>query len=626
MIVKMSKIEVIGPKELLMRVLESIQQTGVLEIDSDIKQSIHKIAEPLVRPLILDEETLAQRMYLKDLRLKIGQLLGYLPVTPVRETHLRPAGALGSIAGLVSKHITSCRELSRRREAALAERSELERHISFLSAIDALLAGGGGTADEDQVAVELKDTAGLQQLTELTGRLQPESELRTVKAEDGSVIGLLTVEKQLSTQLKNSLREHQIPEVDLPPFMKDLPFPEKSAAARNRLTALNAEVVDVDEALRRFAATWRARYLKIQDWLDDQLSLLHTSAALYETETCFLLYGWMPAAELPGLKNRLAEEFGDTVVIEEKEILQQDLEKIPVVLSNPPYFRPFELLISILPLPRYTSIDPTPFVGIFFPLFFGMILGDIGYGAILLLLALGLILFVKRRPKVRQAAQILAFASTYTIVFGWLYGECFGEFGTHVLGLEPICFERRTSIMPMLYFALAVGTVHILVGLALGLLSAWKGHKTKEVAFRLLSMLMVICLIGILASFFAPVSSLIQRPLIIAVLVIVPALLLTGGLLAPFEVLKHIGNIISYARIMAVGLTSVLLAYVANNLAGMAGSIWLGVVVAVLLHAFNILLGVFAPTIHALRLHYVEFFGKFMEPGGKQFRPLQKHE
>ena len=80
----------------------------------------------------------------------------------------------------------------------------------------------------------------------------------------------------------------------------------------------------------------------------------------------------------------------------------------------------------------------------------------------------------------------------------------------------------------------------------------------------------------------------------------------------------------SYARIMAVGLASVLLAHVANRLAGAAGSLWVGVAAAVVLHAFNLVLGVFAPTIHSLRLHYVEFFGKFFEPGGRRYEPLRK--
>ncbi|HYA17650.1 MAG TPA: hypothetical protein VEF06_09300, partial [Bryobacteraceae bacterium] len=93
--------------------------------------------------------------------------------------------------------------------------------------------------------------------------------------------------------------------------------------------------------------------------------------------------------------------------------------------------------------------------------------------------------------------------------------------------------------------------------------------------------------------------------------------------LAPFELLRYFGNIVSYVRLMAVGLASVLLASIANRLAGAAGSVWTGVAVAIVLHAFNILLGVFAPTVHALRLQYVEFFSKFMEPGGKDFKPLK---
>jgi V/A-type H+-transporting ATPase subunit I len=292
------------------------------------------------------------------------------------------------------------------------------------------------------------------------------------------------------------------------------------------------------------------------------------------------------------------------------------------VLRNPAYLQPFELLVRLLPLPRYTSIDPTPFVAIFFPLFFGMILGDIGYGFILLLVTASAILFAKRRKIIRQAAEILLVSSIYTILFGVLYGECFGELGARFFGLRPF-IDRQTSLLPMVYFALAVGSAHVVVGLVLGVVSALKGRQTKEAVFRSLSILVVICAGGILASYFAPVAALVRRPLMTVVLIIIPILILTGGFLAPFELLRYFGNIVSYVRLMAVGLASVLLASIANRLAGAAGSVWIGVAVAILLHAFNILLGVFAPTVHALRLQYVEFFSKFMEPGGQDFKPLK---
>ncbi len=123
------------------------------------------------------------------------------------------------------------------------------------------------------------------------------------------------------------------------------------------------------------------------------------------------------------------------------------------------------------------------------------------------------------------------------------------------------------------------------------------------------------------SSFFPGLMPL-QRPLLFTLLAAIPLLLLSGGLLAPLELLKHIGNVVSYARIMAIGLTSVLLAQVANNMVGIMGSVWLGICAGIMLHAFNIILGIFAPTIHALRLHYVEFFSKIAGDDGREYKPL----
>ena len=620
----MSKVEITGPRNEMLPVLETIERAEVLQIDPEIKGRIDEGAVLQVRPLALDGRMLAERLFLEDLSVKVDRLLALLPDVATRESHLSAPSAVNSIAAVIGKHVQSAEERERRREALQGELAQLNRYTVFLSTVESLAPKGADAAGLEFIGVEVRDPAALEQLTRVAGRLLLGAEVRTARAEDGSYIGLLTTEKDLATKLKEGLRDNRIPEIALPAYVEGLSLPEKIRATRARQEALRADVAAIDKEAQDFALSWRGLYENVRDWLRRRLALLRTSASMYETDRCFVLYGWMPSASVEGLRKTLVAKHGETVVVEEREILQQDLDEVPVALRNPAYFKPFELLLRPLPTPRYTSIDPTPFIGIFFPLFFGMILGDIGYGLVLLLVAIGLVAFARGRRTLRQAGQILAVASVYSIIFGALYGECFGELGAQWLGLGPACIDRRTSIVPMLYFALAVGAVHVLVGLVLGIVSSLKGHRTREAVSRLFSILTLLCVAGVLASYFAPVAALLRKPLLMAMLVIGPVLLLTGGLLAPFELLRHLGNIVSYARIMAVGLASVLLAYVANELAGAAGSVWMGIAVAVLLHAFNILLGVFAPTIHALRLHYVEFFGKFIETGGRRYEPLKK--
>jgi V/A-type H+-transporting ATPase subunit I len=94
------------------------------------------------------------------------------------------------------------------------------------------------------------------------------------------------------------------------------------------------------------------------------------------------------------------------------------------------------------------------------------------------------------------------------------------------------------------------------------------------------------------------------------------------GLVAPVELLSTMGNMLSYARIMALGTASVMMAVVANQMVGALGSVVVGALFALLFHLVNFVIGVFSPTVHALRLHYVEFFGKFYSPGGTQYRPF----
>lgn len=625
MIVRMSKVEIVGVKDLIEDVLALLREMGVFQIEPSAVGFIEAGREEDVRSFLLDDRTAFERHFLDTLSGKINQLFSFLPNIPVRTTYLEARSIIDAVAETIDRHITFARGLSEKRDSLQKEWNELERCRIFLGRLAGLVESTKETPDLDFIGLTIREPDLVEHLRESISRLTDwKFELVTEAAEDGTLVGLITVEKDLSERIKKALSDEHIPELAFPAAFSALRFSEKSAYVAERALAVSAEIGRADASLLQFAQRWGPLYRSVRTWIEDRLSLLSVTAAAFETRMCFFVNGWMPAREVAGLRAKLAGRFGTAAVLEEKEIREEDVGKVPIVLKNPSYFKPFELFTRLLPLPAYTSYDPTPFLGIFFPVFFGMILGDAGYG--LLFIGISLLLKKKLRAKgpVRDAAHILMIAALYSVFFGVLFGEFFGDLPERLFHVQPLCVERRGAAIPMLFFTLAVGATHVFFGLILGALAAFRKKEKKEAVSKLLNIAVIVCLIVVIASLFGAFPSVLSRPVVIAILVLTPFLLFTGGLLAPLELLKSIGNIISYVRIMAIGLTSVLLAFVANHLGGLTGDIVTGVVAAGLLHMLNIILGVFAPTVHSLRLHYVEFFSKFMEHGGRRFEPLRK--
>jgi V/A-type H+/Na+-transporting ATPase subunit I len=626
MIVRMAKVKIIGPKESLLEVLTLVREMGVFQVEPNMRGFIAKGEERAVRSHLLDKETLGERLYFEELRRKIDELAACLPQQPARQSYLEPRSAVAAIAALVDKHCATCRQLCRKRDALRHEREELHRQTVFLDALEPLLKGVAANTALDFIGVTIRDPAATEHLMRLLAKLTGgRFEIVTTSAADGTTIALITLVRELADQVRQVLNAERVPELSFPAEFQDLSLPEKIRRMRQRLAEVAVDLDRVDSDIQRFAMRWAPTYQWVREWLDDRLSLLTTTAAIHETSMCFFIHGWIPVPDVERLRTLLNGNFGGRVVVEEKQVLEEDLEKVPVTIRNPAYFRPFELFTRLLPLPFYTSYDPTPFIGVFFPIFFGMILGDVGYGLVILVAALLVRKMYGRRHNLRDAATILLVSSCYAIVFGFLYGEFFGGLGPAWLFLEKtLVVERRRAVMPMLIFSVSVGVAHVTLGLLLGFWGALRRRAVKEALFKLVNVLVVLCLAALAVSFFAPFPQTVTRTINLAVLVAIPIMLLTGGLLAPLEMLKNIGNIISYARIMAIGLASVLIADVANRFAGWSGDIVFGAVAAGLLHLINLVLGVFSPTIHALRLHYVEFFGKFMTYGGRRFEPYQK--
>lgn len=379
MIARMSKVEIVGEKGRLQDVLEELQDLCVFQIERE-----ERGAAVTASPGGGDQRTVFERLFLEDLQGKIDQLLARLPDLPLRESYLRPGAAVGTVAYTIEHHLQACRTLQLRREALLEQRAELGRYIGFLGTLASLSQEAHVAPDIDVIGLTLKDQAALEHVRAVLGQLTGgRYKLFTVPAGDGTLSGLITVERQLAAPVSASLTAEQIPEMSLPASFAGLPLSGKVSFLEGRVREIDREIADIERETGTLCRRWAPIYRSVRTWIAERLSLLRAAASIVQTQFCFSITGWLPSRDVDRLRSGLATAIGETVAVEEITVREQELRQVPSVLRNPPYFRPYEIFTRLLPVPQYASYDPTPFIGIFFPLFFGMILGDAGYGLIL---------------------------------------------------------------------------------------------------------------------------------------------------------------------------------------------------------------------------------------------------
>jgi V/A-type H+-transporting ATPase subunit I len=524
-----------------------------------------------------------------------------------------------------AERATQAARALRTRETALGEeRALITRYREFLSAI---LPAVRKVADSPRLTSHavVVPASARPTVDALAGAVREQLGAEfTMSVHDlpgGDVAILLVLPREFSDKLDARLAEARVPEVPLPEGYRDLPLEQ---AVPRMLARLFEIPVELDECARQRREQAEAEVPELRraraaitDWL--AAAAAHERAAT--TQYAFAIEGWLPEPGVAELTRRVLSAGGPSVVVETVAREQWGEEDAPVVLSNPRLFRPFEKIIALLPLPRYGSIDPTPFVAVFFPLIFGMMLGDVGYGAALA--ALALVAHAKSKPGslMRVASEIAGPCAAFTIIFGVLYGEYFGDLGKRLFDLQPIIFDRETAVFAALALAVGLGVVHVVLGLVLGAITSF--HKEPKHALGSgVSALMVLLVVAALLAAFRVLPDSLFTPAVVVLLVAFPVLVFAEGLIAPVELLATLGNVLSYARIMAIGTASVMLAIVANQMVGAIGSTAVGLVFALLFHLVNFAIGLFSPAIHALRLHYVEFFGKFYSPGGRPYQPF----
>lgn len=440
-----------------------------------------------------------------------------------------------------------------------------------------------------------------------------------------SVVLVITKASYIA-KIENWLRDENIPQFEWPEEIGQANPATALEMIRARIQQLPAHIAEVEATLREMKKTYAQRFFGWQVWLAQRVEMFSIYSIIAETDTLFVIQGWISQDRREAFEESLLEDSDQQLILEWMETPEALQSEIPVQMENRSIAQPFERLVRLYAYPRHDDIDPSGLMALFLPIFFGMILGDIAYGLVLF----GLTLLLGKRFRsgfMADMVKILRMGSLWAILFGFLFGEFLGTLG-HSLGLHPIWLDRaeKESLMPLLLVVVGIGAAHMVLGLILGVWKAWTlKHRTHllERAGMLVGLVGIFILIGVLAKLIPEVFTIPA----VSVLVIGIALLgysigKAGVIVGPIEFIGVLGNILSYIRIAAVGLSSVYLAKVANDLAGYFGSLIVGVIVAVLFHGLNLVIGTFSPSIHSLRLMYVEFFRKFYQGGGRSYRPF----
>ena len=612
MIVRMLRVRIAGPRPLLDRALAVLQDLGVLHVD-----------RPRIPGGTPDRTTPRTRRHVERCLRDVETALALLRVPADARTAATPPPS--PVAALRrARRIVRRADAIARSEAALEdERSLLLRYREFFQVFEALARGELTWPDGQAFYVVLRAGASAT-LPELTRRLDDavggEVEILSRELSTGEWAVLMLASARAAPKVSALLSSSRIEELPVPAGLAEPNLMRALPAIKARLDHL-PEALGAVAAERRFLMQSEGAWLSgLRTFLRDEMLRLDAQSQVFSADYLFVIEGWLPAATFADLQQRVLTALGPEVLVSTIGAEAWAADNAPVTLHNPPLFEPFEVLTRTLPLPRYGTIDPTPFVAIFFPAFFGLMVGDVGYGLVLAVLAAVMRLKSKPATTMRSLSTVALACSSSAVAFGVIFGEFFGSLGG-AIGLHPV-FNREQAAIPFLALTVALGGVHIVLGLILAGLSAWRtGHRREAVGRSVLLGMLLLTVVSLLAAF-QVLPAMLFTPTVVIILAAFVVLVALEGVVALVELLSTVGHILSYARIMALGTASLMLAIVANQMVGAFGSVVVGVVFALLFHLVNFAIALFSPTIHALRLHYVEFFGEFFSPGGGQYRPF----
>lgn len=403
---------------------------------------------------------------------------------------------------------------------------------------------------------------------------------------------------------------------------------EVLSSQKKKMASLKKEAVKASEALVDFKA--------LCDIYETRLERLRARLLAGETDRTVIICGWVPKMSVKVVEEVLTAQ-DCAYFIEDPS----DGDDVPVLLLNRGYVNYFEPVLSMYSLPAYGTFDPTAIMSFFYMLIFGLMFADVGYGLIVLGGCLLMLKLMHPGEGMKKMLKMFICCSISCILFGALFGGYFGDLPQAVLmnfmgkenvGTTALWFDMLDDPLSFFILSLAVGVIHIVCALIVKFYILCRDGQVFDAFADVGSWLTVFAGIGIY--FVNNTAGIITAGVGAATLIFTQGrheknffMKIGKGIMSLYDIISYGSDIVSYSRILALGLSSAVIAKVVNILATLMGftlpGILLFILVFLLGHSINIAVNLLSTYIHTGRLQYLEFFGKFYVTGGREFSPLK---
>ena len=641
----MAKVRVVTTKDYSTKTLKTLHTIGVLHVEESEE----------LKPV--DKEAIeGERRNISELLTSINDILAYLPKgekvslrEDVEVIYTRPFDEVDSEVRLLCTKLSNVHQRATKLNKDIKELTELTKYLGSL---------------ERQADIRLQDLnfSGSYLFSRVFVFPNELFETSYPKLRDYILESLSgTVENEtVSYAIAKSENQETIEFAVEDGGGRILPIPGEDLTLREFLEAADGDIHSLEEELAKLHTEIESKtrenlekLVLFREALSAETERLAVLAKACEAKYVTLIEGWIPESNVEAAISELRENIGYVFIDTRKP---EQAEEPPTKMRNATAVKPFEVIVNLFGTPKYKEWDPTPVIAYSFAIFFGIMLGDVVYAALLMLFAYRGLRLLADNPEsegFKLFQRIIYISGGVGLVIGVLTGSYLGDFFPKFFGIElalaPTVQERLLDPVFFIAFSLIIGLVHVNIAHVLALIRGikerqkavvpnkaglfilqigaipWIMHAILRIDIPLLpeQIYPILLYVAILGVVLIVVSSLMEKGAFL------------GGIFWLFDVTGLLGDVMSYARLAGVGLATYYLAYCFNLMAEllsgmMPAGIVLGIVgtlifILVLLvgHVLNLALSGITCFVHSLRLCFVEFLFKFYEGGGRAYSPFR---